>query len=125
MTMMHRDTVGARYGMRRADGRPWRTEPRFDGDTSYYALGDEVTDDGMVFVCWDEVELFTCVDAQRDDADSPHPGDVIPVKAQYRKAADGWKYVYEDIPDEEYTRRVENLLTLAGMIARRNLEVTR
>lgn len=75
----------ARYGMRRADGQPW--------DTTEYQVGYELTEDAMVFVCWDEYDWVSCVIAQNHTMDSPHAGEAIPVSL-YSVSGE-----YEDDPD--------------------------
>lgn len=93
MTKVMRQEITFRWGMRRADGEPWRTEPRFEGDTGYYVRGDEVTEDGMVFPFYTLEDFVTSVFAQMHDPenDNPHPGEVVPMEYKYASGD------YEDI----------------------------
>ena len=95
------DNFSHTWGIRRADGQPWRTEPSKPGAHDYYAAGEEVSNDGMVMGCNDDVlDVLARMLSQESDKGVPHPGRATVVKARFQRNPDGrgWGYWYEDVP---------------------------
>lgn len=106
MTKVHLSQVFLPYGMRREDGQPWKSKPEFEGDLSYYVLGSELTEDGMVFPFFNTHDLIYGVLIQNDPdaADNPHPGRVVPMESVWENQ----ELVYRDMSwgmFEVYARR--------------------
>lgn len=103
-TKAYPQTSRPRYGMRRADGRPWRSEPRESGDVNYYSLSPagttdgELTEDGMVFICYDVYDLLSCVLSQFDGEPIPDPGEAIPMRVEYASG----EHIFVDMSDYEF-----------------------
>lgn len=88
------------YGLRRADGTPWRSEPSTPGATNYYSVGDELTDDGMVLVCGGSFDAVAGANGNDMD-DAPHRGRVVVVMWRYSAGS----YAWEDCDPQELLSR--------------------
>lgn len=89
------------WGIRRADGAPWRTEPEEPGGADYYAVGDEVSTDGRVLFAGDMSEALGMMLSQRSGAeDLPHPGDAVIVRSSFTQVAGVLRWAYVDASEE-------------------------
>lgn len=98
------------FGLRRLDGEPWRSEPSEPGGHDYWVRGNETTEDGMVLVM---IDLLDVVAAFLDEP-TAQPGKTEIVRWGYQPGDSGAVIVW--YPVDDVLVRLRNTATFAATL---------
>lgn len=103
------------WGVRRADGQPWRSERRHEGDISHYTLGDELSADGVILHAVGATDAISMMVSQHEGDDLPQPGEVIVVHRVFRSYRDdpqhpGWRRWWVDADPDALIRHLSTTI---------------